>query len=128
MTIFLLVLQSVALLLAAGAAAASVLKSKAYDEAELPSLIIGAPQKGDSAFNERRARFGLYPVFGLLIVSFAAKIVEQSLTFQHTEQVQQTTSAQLENAERMMRLQTEALNRLSTQSEISIRSLHEARA
>ncbi|HXC98979.1 MAG TPA: hypothetical protein VN048_06530 [Verrucomicrobiae bacterium] len=94
MRTFLLVLQSVALLFAAGAAVASLLKSKGFEEIETSSPIIGAPSKVTRRLT-REARIGVSLVIGGLVVSFVARLIEQSLADKINSKNLQSTSNQL---------------------------------
>jgi hypothetical protein len=121
MSTFLLVLQAAALLFAAAAAAASLLKSKGFEETEIHSPIIGAPKKTTRRLT-REAKMGVLMVSAGLVVSFAAKIIEQTTTNKRNVENQQTTSNQLV----LLQTSLQELRRLAQQirtldSDITIR-------
>jgi hypothetical protein len=109
MTTLLFILQIAGGLLAAGAAIASLFKSKGFEEIEIPSPIIGAPSRIERHFS-RAAKIGAILVIAGFLVSLIAGIITPLLNSRRNLQNQQIISAQLQKAEQSLHY----LQRLAT--------------
>src|SRR5438874_13612362 len=98
MTTALLVLQFVAALFAAGVGAFGFLKSKGFEEIEIRSIVIGGPSKRMRRLT-KEARAGVILVCAGLLVSLAARIIEQVLAAERSRTAQAVVTAQFQRTE-----------------------------
>lgn len=114
--------QTIGLALAAGAATASLVKSKGFEERWI--------EEEGTRWLQRRltpeARMGVYCLIAGLLVSLIARAFEQSANNRHTEEAQVQASNQLSRAELQINLATNALARLTEQSTIASNQLGRA--
>ncbi len=115
----LMALQPLGILFAAGAAAASLLKSKGIEEIQIESPIIGREKKVLRRVS-REARIGIGCLILGLLVSVFAKGIEHYLTSKRTLASQRATAEQLQRAEEqlnLMRKSLRAIERTATRFE-----------
>jgi hypothetical protein len=108
-------LQVVGLMLAAGAATASLLKSKGIEETTLEPIIVGADPKVIRRIS-LPAKIGISFLVGGLLVSFVAKSLEQFMAARETTKRQQETLRQLKNTDEQLQLARQSIAALAGQA------------